>query len=385
MAADILLVSCRNLVRASFGGVRRVRALVEALHPRAMVCQPHDAYPQAESHPYPVDLGRRKCLINWGIFNLAWPANRSVLRRVVAERRPALLLATSMWDDLGLPRGSALPVVYDAQNVETTAISERYGRCHPFTRLVARHEAAILRRARHVFACSPVDREVFVERFGVAADRVSVVPNGVDTDDAPQPGPLPPDDPLAARFAGRQILFFMGKLDYRPNADALGILASTVMPELERAAPGRFVLLVCGGPVPGRAAPLPAVFAGYVPQERLRRYLGAADICVAPIPSGSGTRLKILEYMAAGKPIVTTAKGTEGIRAQDGREVAIAEPSAFAGRVLALSRNPRTAAAMGDAARRLAREGYDWNRSIKPLWRGVIESLLASAGPAVEP
>jgi len=385
MAADVLLISCRNLARASFGGVRRVRALIEALHPRLLVSQPLDADPQVESHPYPVDLGRKRLLINWGIFNLLWPANRAVIRRVVREQRPSLTVATSMWDDLGLPRGDRTPLVYDAQNVETTAIAERYGPRHPFTRLVARHETAVLRRARHVFACSALDRDVFVTRFGVPSDRVTVVPNGVNADDAPSAATLPSDDPLASRLAGKRILFFMGKLDYRPNADALDILTATVMPALEHAAPDRFVLLVCGGPVPERAASVPAVFAGYVPQERLRRYLGAAHICLAPICSGSGTRLKILEYMAAAKPIVTTAKGAEGIEASDGREITVAEPPAFVERILALTDAPATAAALGDAARRLVRERYDWDRSIKPLWRGVVERLAPAAASTSRP
>jgi glycosyltransferase involved in cell wall biosynthesis len=368
----VLLTSCRNLSRASFGGVRRVRALVEALSPSAVICQPRDAYPGQDTVVYPVDLGTRKRGINWGIFNFAWPSNRRVVRRALSDRKPAVIVTTSMWDTLAFPRGMTTPVIYDAQNVEVIAIAERYGERHPFTRLVARREGRALREAVHVFACSDVDRNTFVRRYGIAAEKITVVPNGVDTKDAPPTGSVPGDDPLAARLRDRAILFFMGKLDYQPNTEALDILQRGVLPELERIAPGRFVLLVCGGPVPPSAPHSSTVFAGYVPPESLRRYLGSAAVCLAPILSGSGTRLKILEYMAAAKPVVTTAKGAEGITCADGRDLVIAAPDAFAPSILRLHANPQTAATIGTAARRLVEARYDWNRAIKPLWREAL-------------
>lgn len=375
MAATVLLTSCRNLSRASFGGVRRVRALVEALGPNVVVCQPHDDYPGLQTVAYPVDLGVRKRGINWGIFNFAWPSNRRAVRRALAERTPALVVTTSIWDGLAIPRGLLASSVYDAQNVEVIAISERYGERHPFTRLVARRERRALLEARHVFACSDVDRDTFIRRYGIAADKITVVPNGVDTKEAPPSGAVPDTDPLAGKLNGRNILFFMGKLDYQPNTEALDILQRQVLPELNHAAPDRFALLVCGGPVPPSPTHPSAVFAGYVPQERLRLYLGAASICLAPILSGSGTRLKILEYMAAAKPVVTTAKGAEGIAYVDGRDLVVAAPGGFASAILKLHADPQTAATMGAAARRLIEARYDWDRAIKPLWRQVLAEL----------
>lgn len=375
MPAPVLLTSCRNLSQASFGGVRRVRALIEALGPTAVICQPRDPYPGLETVAFQVDLGTRKRGINWGIFNFAWPSNRRTVRRAIAARNPAVIVTTSMWDGLAFPRGMTIPTVYDAQNVEVIAISERYGEGHPFTRLVARRESRALREARHVFACSDVDRDTFVRRYGIASEKITVVPNGVDTKEAPPSGAVPATDPLAGKLNGRSILFFMGKLDYQPNTEALAILQRQVLPELEKAAPGRFALLVCGGPVPPSADHPSAVLAGYVPQERLRLYLGAASICLAPILSGSGTRLKILEYMAAAKPVVTTAKGAEGIAYVDGRDLVVAAPNGFAAAILKLQADPQNAATTGAAARRLIEARYDWDRAIKPLWRKVLTEL----------
>jgi len=104
--------------------------------------------------------------------------------------------------------------------------------------------------------------------------------------------------------------------------------------------------------------------------------LRRADICLAPISSGSGTRLKILEYMASAKPVVTTAKGAEGIDAQPDRDWIVADPSEFAERIVDLTHHPERAARMGAAARVFVTQRYDWKTRIAPRWQRVLAQWM---------
>jgi glycosyltransferase involved in cell wall biosynthesis len=88
--------------------------------------------------------------------------------------------------------------------------------------------------------------------------------------------------------------------------------------------------------------------------------------------TGSGTRLKIIEYMACGKPVVSTPKGAEGIECINGKDIVLAEPGGFAEAILALDSNPDKAAAMGRSARRCVESSYDWDTCIKPIWRKAM-------------
>ena len=165
----------------------------------------------------------------------------------------------------------------------------------------------------------------------------------------------------------------MGKLDYQPNAAALAFLTGTLMPALEQRAPGRFKLLVTGGPVP-QGDPSPCtVFAGRVEDARLTAYLQAADLCLAPVFSGSGTRVKVLEYMAAGRPVVSTPKGAEGIEGLPPDAITVCEPEAFAARILALADQPETRERAGEQARAFVAARYDWSAATAPRWRHVLE------------
>jgi glycosyltransferase involved in cell wall biosynthesis len=366
-----LVLSYWNLNAAAFGGGRRIEALLQVLNDRTLLCQPAPPHPRYETIPYRLDLGRRKRGINWGMFNFFWPGQAALVRRLINDHQPAVVVHTSMWTFFPLRHRSDLPQILDAHDVNAVAVGERCGAKHPFTRLVRAWEARVTRRVDHVFACSPGDREQFMAHYGLSAERVSVAPNGVDTAELKSAAPIGAE--WEPRLGGCRVLFFMGKLDYQPNRLALAFLNDECMPRLERLQPGRFKLLVCGGPVPSGTFHPAILFAGRVPA--IPPYLHRADICLAPIFTGSGTRLKILEYLAAGKPVVATPKAAEGLGSESGRDLLVADPATFADAVARLAGQAAEAQRLGENGRAFVRAHYDWSVSRRE-WSRILGRWL---------
>jgi glycosyltransferase involved in cell wall biosynthesis len=202
-------------------------------------------------------------------------------------------------------------VVYVAHNVEVD-----FAAAHPPSlapRAILRRLAELERRAIEasdlVVACTESDAERLRSLYGGPA--YAVVPNGFDDG-------LLGFDRAAWRAEARdsleldpeeRVLLFVGG-PARHNRDAVAFLEQRLLPSLQ---PG-VVLLVAGGCAkPGRAEPAPGRRVrrlGYV--DDLRPLFAAADVGVNPVAHGSGSQLKIAEYLAAGLPIVTTPVGTRG-------------------------------------------------------------------------
>ena len=224
---------------------------------------------------------------------------------------------------------------------------------------MARFEPAILRAVDRVLVCSDLERDL-VRVAG--ARNAMVVPNGVEVEahEGARNERAPSDRPT--------ILFTAG-LAYAPNAEGVRWFVAEVLPELRKILPRfRFVVVGKGAPDSLRALAVPGEieFAGWV--EDVRAKLAEADVSVAPLRVGGGTRIKILESMAAGVPVVATRVGAEGIDAKDGESIVLAdEPAAMAGAIAGLARDGSRARRLAAAARELVAARYDWRKVLEPL------------------
>ena len=100
--------------------------------------------------------------------------------------------------------------------------------------------------------------------------------------------------------------------------------------------------------------------SGYV--DDIRSVVGSSAICVVPLRQGSGTRLKILEAMALGIPIVSTTKGAEGLGVRHGEHLLLADDApTFAQHTTALLRDPALGQRLSAQARQLVEQHYDWS------------------------
>jgi glycosyltransferase involved in cell wall biosynthesis len=234
------------------------------------------------------------------------------------------------------------------------------------TSRLRRLERALARSADAVVAVSP-DEARLVRTLAPAA-RVVVAPNGVDVDAV---SPTPPGDAL----------LFVGLLSYGPNRDAMEWFARDVLPRL--AAEDPEILVAGRDPGPGLQA-----LAREQPKLRLLDFVpdlaplyARAAIFVNPMRGGGGTRLKMLGAMAAGKAVVSTTLGAEGLALTSGRDVVLADTAEeFAAAVRALLRDRPRAARLGRAARTLVEARYRWEACLAPL-----DDLYTSLGrPGVE-
>ena len=123
----------------------------------------------------------------------------------------------------------------------------------------------------------------------------------------------------------QQTLIFIGSFDYKPNLNAANFLIDKVYPQLRNIYPECQLLLVGKNPsqklIQTAQKYSGVICTGTVPD--VKPYLAASSVVVTPLFEGGGTRLKILEAFAAGRPVVSTTKGVEGINAQDGEHLLI--------------------------------------------------------------
>ena len=231
---------------------------------------------------------------------------------------------------------------------------------------LCRYERDTCLRADHVIAVSSADAQALQQL--APSLQPCVIPNGVDLDYYQGASAHPPLPHAPA-------LVFTGKMDFRPNVDAVLWFSQMVLPLIRRQMPAAHFYIV--GQSPHRRLSVLSqdsqiTLTGYVPDTR--PYIAGAEVYVIPLRIGGGTRLKVLEAMAMSKAIVSTTLGCEGIGLRDGQEAWLADtPAAFAERVLELLRAPEKRRVAGHQARRFVETHYDW-RAIAPR----LESLYAA-------
>jgi polysaccharide biosynthesis protein PslH len=234
-----------------------------------------------------------------------------------------------------------------------------------YSRTMRRWEPRYAARFARCVAVSEADRRLL--KAANPRLRVRVVPNGVD---ARLYQPLP-------RGVGNPTLLFVGNMDARTNVDAMQFFCRDILPRIQRSIPCLEMWIVGINPRPevtqlgGHGVHV----TGLV--EDVRPYYARSLVCVVPLRAGSGTRLKILEAMALGRPVVSTSIGCEGLAVRAGEHLFIADtPEAFAESTIRLLTDPALATRIAAKARELVASQYDWDVISKRLLR-VYEEVAA--------
>ena len=199
------------------------------------------------------------------------------------------------------------------------------------------------------------------------AGRTVVAPNGAD-----------PSSWLAGARPDSETILFPGHLAYLPNMDAVEFLASGIWPEVRRRRSG--ARLIVAGRLPGesvRATVAKMKGAELRADPRSMDDIARnATITVVPLRIGSGTRLKILESMAWGLPVVSTTLGCEGIDCEDGVHLLVRDdPKEFAEAIVRLLSDAALWRKLREAGRELVRERYAWDRVFQDFESALVDLI----------
>ena len=309
-------------------------------------------------------------------YNVERYASPSLLNAISQVRSESFDLAhiemPQVWPCAIACRG--LPIVLGTQNVESEILKQMANACrNPVKRILYRIETAKMRRfeesawrsAQLCLTVSELERAEVVAS-GVEPDRVVTVANGVDI----------------VRFAfaprlGRKRLMFLGGLDYHPNLDALQWLLTNVWPRVHTGDPDAQLLLAGRGMEKFGASGLPPGVQCIGDPSDVPSCFGEADGLLVPLRIGGGTRLKVLEAMAAGLPVIATTRGGEGTSAVDGKHLLLADtPDDFVDCCIRLLDDPLLGAKLAGNARRLVEDSYSW--------KGIGNRLLTALDDLVE-
>ena len=221
-------------------------------------------------------------------------------------------------------------------------------------------------------------REEQILRRELPSKPSTVIPNGVDIDY------FQPTD----RAVDPNSIVFTGRIDYRPNTDAVIRFVQDILPPILQERP-QVTFYVVGADAPDEILALAGpnvVVTGTV--QDVRPYLERAAVVVVPLRMGGGTRLKVLDGLAMGKSMVTTALGCEGIDVRDGEHLLVANAAGdFARQVLRLMDDPELGARLGRNGRALVERQYGWasvTDRLESFYREMLEHKAAVGGQDAE-
>ncbi|MEO6719102.1 MAG: glycosyltransferase family 4 protein [Ferruginibacter sp.] len=252
----------------------------------------------------------------------------------------------------------AVKIVYDAHNVDSNLAAvavEKWAMKKEHLHLINKEERELYKTVDAILTCSKEDLCDFVKMNHNKLPGV-VIPNGVS---------------VAGQLFDRGVhedvpgyILFCGTLWSTPNSEGLLWFYQSIWPTIRKSFPQIKLLVVGSGKIPYSLQSLvndaSLQFTGAV--EDVKPWYNKSAVAIVPLLSGSGTRLKILEAMALGLPVISTSKGAEGITYTNGSDIVIADSeTGFAGAVISLLKSKEDRLAIQQAARKLIEEKYDWN------------------------
>ena len=301
-----------------------------------------------------------------------------------AIRKYAALHAVDLWQFEWTPYVATLPASTEARrlliahNVDSL-IWQRYHenerrvlkrfyirrQCRKFERF----ERRVLAEVDSIVAVSRDDAALLRRQFGV--ENVEVIENGVDSAYFEN-----------VRGGKAEAILFLGSLDWRPNLDAVRLLLDVIFPVVHRAEPSARLSLVGRSPpdwLVQRVVQTPNVeLHANVPD--VRPYLAESGVLAVPLRIGGGSRLKILEALACGLPVVSTRIGAEGLELQPDRDLIVVERvEDMAAALVESIRCPERVRTMARQGREVVRAHYDWDTLADKLERVWEKCVLGES------
>lgn len=285
------------------------------------------------------------------------------LSRLISSEQIDLIVTSHLWAGLHgilLKRMSNCPLIHDHHNVEFDRFRQVGSRAWPAVKVL---EKIVCRAADQVVSVSATDRQKLLEQFTLKPEQVVVLENGADANKLRHyvTDVKATRKRLGLPLQGPLLLFF-GSMTYPPNMQAVGNLRRYVIPQLETRLDDFTVAIAGAGLAESDAGGDHLHVLGFV--DDIIALIKSADLVIAPLNAGSGTRFKIIESVACGKRVVSTSIGAEGLkRSAFGDMLHIADDwSTFADKVAHLVLDKSTPETPSDFE-----ETFDWQHIISRL------------------
>lgn len=267
-------------------------------------------------------------------------------------------------------------IIYDSQNVEgylRYTLLDDGEKGTEIVNEVIRLEYELCHSADHILVCSIEDADMFHRLYGVQHTKMQLMPNGVFTD---QIKPYAHDKTRLKRDLGLGdfiVAIFLGS-NYAPNVEACNFIIQELAPQLPE------ILFVIAGGVSDSIKQISenvrnVIAIGSIDESEKLKYLAASDFAINPMSSGSGTNIKMFDFMAAGLPVVTTSLGARGITENSCAGIIVSDRLNFVDDIRNIARNPDRLKALGNANRVEVERKYSWEKISPELGRFISQSL----------
>ena len=293
-----------------------------------------------------------------------------LIKENIQKDKPNVIIASEIATARYLKNNQEIPIIVDDLELGAFIAEKQFGNPTSYRQALTwkKMKNYVGNVVRHCSACTVVSdmEKDHLKKCVSFYKNIYVVPNGVDCHDL-QPG-------QASNQPKK--LIFNGSLTFRANYEAVLYFLQDIYPLVRQNLPD-VQFFITGSTKDVDLKPLlldsSVHLTGHLPD--IHKAVASSSVCVVPIRTGGGTRLKILEAMALGIPVVSTAKGAEGIQVTSGKNILLGDkPQEFAHQVLRLLQEPDLSEHIAQNARNLVEEMYCWE-AITPKFLALVDQF----------
>ena len=286
-----------------------------------------------------------------------------------------VVICSHPWSSRAIKKKPHQRFIYDAHNCEYLLMKQIL-KDHPLKQIVLREvrkiESDACKKSDLVVACSENERKDLMDLYRLSSDKIIVIPNGTYIRKKATPEEKSEARNKLSILQEEKLIVFVGAY-YKPNNDAASVIVEQIAPRL---AAMRFLIVgSVADAFAGQVLPPNVTFLGKVTEEQLVWALNAADIAINPMQEGSGSNIKMLDYMSSGLPIVTTECGSRGIETNGAKPMRIVLLEEFVPAIKQLITQPDKCMDMSEAGRYLAAQHYDWDMLSRMFEEAIIKII----------
>jgi polysaccharide biosynthesis protein PslH len=313
------------------------------------------------------------------------------LEKMLAQFQPDLVILAelALYSYFAKIKNKKYKIIYDAHNIEVTLRKDLGTTKKDFKSIIRQKilnykiqaiERDLVENSHAVWTCSKSDALALQRIYGERKpSHISVVPNCLDVGIYDDIRLEEYELPHGLEKTPWTILF-SATFSYLPNQTAAQLLIEEIFPFLQQKYPNSRLILAGKDPtavmIEAAKRNSNIVVTGLV--KDIKPYLAASSIVVVPLNKGSGTRLKILEAFAAGRLVISTSKGAEGLKAEDGKHILVRDSvDEIVAGAIAMIENPDLARQIAQNAYELVKTEYSWETASKEI-KANIKKLFFS-------